>query len=120
MTLKNTLKKGLNNLEKRNLNEMVNGWFIGDFEPSILKTKDFEVAIKRYSKGHVEKKHFHKISTEYTIIIEGKAMLNDLLVNRDEIIEVNPYEVVKFEAITDTITLVIKIPSSNSDKYIIE
>lgn len=118
MTLKNTLKKGLTNLKKRNLNEMINGWLIGDFEPSIFKTKDFEVAIKKYKKGQVEIEHYHKIATEYTIILKGKVKINALILKSDEILILEPFEKTIFEALTDTTTLVIKMPSAPNDKYI--
>lgn len=29
---------------------MTKGWFVGDFEPSILKTKNCEVGVKSYKK----------------------------------------------------------------------
>ena len=33
------------------LDNMVNGWFVGNFNPSILKNTDTEVAIKKYNRG---------------------------------------------------------------------
>ena len=30
---------------------MIKGWFVGDFEPSVYKTNDFEVGIKNKSIG---------------------------------------------------------------------
>ena len=33
------------------LSKMVRGWFIGNFSPTVKKTKLFEVAIQNYSKG---------------------------------------------------------------------
>ena len=38
-----------------NLDKMIGGWFIGNFEPSLLKTNDCEVAVKRYNKGDYHK-----------------------------------------------------------------
>lgn len=49
------------------LRDMKRGWFIGDFEPSLLKTRDCEVAVKSYRHGDHEGKHFHKIATEFTV-----------------------------------------------------
>ena len=39
--------------------EMVGGWFIGDFSPSSFKTKDFEVCYKKHSKGEKWDTHYH-------------------------------------------------------------
>ena len=46
------------------LNDMIKGWFVGNFEPTLYRTNDCEVAVKRYLKGDCEKKHHHKIATE--------------------------------------------------------
>ena len=37
-------------MKQANLNDMINGWFVGNFEPTLLKTNDIEVAVKRYKK----------------------------------------------------------------------
>ena len=33
------------------LTDMIKGWFVGNFEPTLLKTNDVEVAVKEYRKG---------------------------------------------------------------------
>ena len=45
-----------------NLNDMIKGWFVGNFEPSLYKTNDCEAAVKKYKKGDKEQKHFHNIT----------------------------------------------------------
>ena len=35
-------------MKKNKLSEMIGGWFIGNFEPSLLKTNYVEVAVKKY------------------------------------------------------------------------
>ena len=70
------------------LSEMKRGWFIGNFEPSLLKTDDCEVAVKYYRRGDCEEAHLHRIATEYTCIISGRVRMNgseygagDIIVN---------------------------------------
>ena len=46
------------------LENMLKGWFIGNFEPTLLRTNDVEVAVKEYKKGDYEELHYHK--TQYT------------------------------------------------------
>lgn len=99
------------------LNEMVKGWFIGNFSPSIFRTKQIEIGVKYYSKGDYEKKHFHKIATEYTVIINGKVKMKDVEYSRGTIITIEPFEATDFMAITDATTVVVKIPSVLDDKY---
>lgn len=103
-----------------NLQNMVKGWFIGNFEPSLLKTNDCEVAVKEYKKGDYEGKHFHKIATEFTVIISGKVRMNGVEYKAGDIIVMEPNEITDFECLEDgTKNVVVKIPGANNDKYIV-
>ncbi len=106
-------------IENYKLEDMVKGWFIGDFEPSLFKTKDFEVGVKFYKAGDIEPEHFHKIATEFTVILQGEVKMLNKFYNRGEILKIKPGISTNFEAITDVITVVVKIPSTINDKYII-
>ncbi|WP_295157673.1 hypothetical protein [uncultured Brachyspira sp.] len=100
------------------LDDMVKGWFIGNFEPSLLKTNDVEVAVKKYNKGEYEKSHYHIIATEFTVIISGKVKMNGIEYSYGDIVIMEPNESTDFEALEDnTINVVVKIPSINNDKY---
>lgn len=104
---------------KKNIKDFVKGWFIGDFEPTILKTKDFEVGIKEYDAGIIEEKHFHKEAVEFTIVLDGIIRMNGIEYYRNDIIQVDKNEINQFESITTSRLLVIKTPSVNNDKYIV-
>ena len=100
--------------------KMIGGWFIGDFSPTVIKTKDFEVGVKIYNADvyQREKPHFHKIVTEVTFIVEGSAKVNNQIVHAGQIILVHPCEVVDFEPLsTKLITVVAKFPSVIGDKF---
>ena len=99
------------------ISNFTKGWVIGDFKPTIKNTKDFEIALKSYKKGEYEQSHFHKISTEITIICSGKVEMNGVKYISGDIILIEPNESTDFKVMEDTITTVIKIPSSTSDKY---
>ena len=83
-----------------NLDKMIGGWFIGNFEPSLLKTNDCEVAVKRHHEGDYEGHHYHKIATEYTVIINGRIKMNGI----------------EYGAVN----VVVKIPRANNYKYVVE
>jgi hypothetical protein len=106
-------------MEKFKLNDMINGWFIGNFEPSLFKTNDVEVAVKKYSSGDKEASHFHKIATEFTIILVGSALMNQKIYEPGDIVVIRPGEETDFCALTDLMTVVVKIPGANNDKFII-
>ena len=46
-------------MKKYRLEDMIGGWFIGNFTPSIIQTKDFEVAVKYYKENDYEQEHYH-------------------------------------------------------------
>ncbi len=102
------------------LDTMKMGWFIGNFSPTLCKTNACEVAIKTYKAGDYEKKHFHKIATEYTVIIKGKVKMFDKEFYEGDIIVAEPGDITDFTAIVDTINVVVKIPGANDDKYFFE
>ena len=63
-------------MKKYSLSDMKGGWFVGNFDPAIIKTSSCEAACKRYKKGDREKKHLHKEAKEITLIAQGKAQMN--------------------------------------------
>ena len=107
-------------VEKRRIEEFTRGWFIGDFNPSFLKTNDFEIGVKNYKKGEKEEKHYHKIAKEYTVILEGRFKMNSKVLKKSDIVLIEPNKKVAFECIEKGYTLVIKTPSVKEDKYICE
>ena len=113
-------RKGANDeMKTAKLNEMTKGWFIGNFEPSLFKTNDVEVAVKTYKKGDYEAKHYHKIATEYTCIISGKVKMNGKEYTAGDIIVMHPNDATDFEALEDnTVNVVVKLPGANNDKYV--
>jgi quercetin dioxygenase-like cupin family protein len=106
-------------MEVHKISEMKGGWFIGNFEPSLFKTNDVEVAMKTYSKGAYEEKHYHKIATEYTLIVEGRVRMFGEEYSSGDIIVISPNEATDFEALTDVKTVVVKVPGANNDKYLV-
>lgn len=100
--------------------DFVRGWFVGGFEPTLFKTTDVEVAIQKFKKGDREAPHCHKIATEITAIVSGKARMGELIVSEDEIVSIEPGTYTDFEALEDTTTVVVKVPGALNDKYLEE
>ncbi len=101
-----------------NVDEFVRGWLVGDFDKSIIRSKDIEVGIKNYKQGDSEQKHLHKIITEYTIVVYGEIVMNDITYKTGDIVTIEPGVWCDFRALTDSSTLVIKTPSITNDKYV--
>ena len=100
-----------------NIEDMTNGWFVGDFEPSILRSSEFEVSVKKYSAGDSEDSHVHLIATEITMIVSGRVKMAGRQFESGEIIMLEPGESSDFQALEETVTVVVKTPSVIGDKY---
>jgi hypothetical protein len=100
------------------LSDMKKGWFVGDFNPTLVKTKAAEVAVKHYNKGDSEERHYHKMATEITVIISGRVRMNGIEYRSGDIIIVEPYESTDFQALEDSINTVVKYPGAPDDKYL--
>ncbi len=96
---------------------MFKGWFVGNFDPTLIRTNDVEVAVKEYLKGDREDRHYHKISTEITVISGGRVRMNGIEYVKGDIVVIEPNQSTDFEALEDTITTVVKFPGANNDKY---
>jgi mannose-6-phosphate isomerase-like protein (cupin superfamily) len=107
-------------MEKFRLEDMVKGWFVGDFEPTVITTKDCEVGVKHYTAGTKEDAHYHKQAEELTVVISGRVRMNDSIFEMGDIVKVLKDEVIEFEALEDTITVVYKTKSVQNDKFLIK
>lgn len=105
-------------MKKNNLSNFIKGWFVGHFHPTLIDTNDVEVAVKRYQAGDYESSHHHKISTEITVIISGEVLMNNIKYVQNDIIVIEPNDSTDFKCLTEVVTVVIKYPGANNDKYI--
>jgi hypothetical protein len=99
------------------LAEMFRGWFVGDFEPTLHRTRDVEVAVKTYAAGVSEDRHYHRIATELTVILDGEVEMNGERFGAGQIVVIEPNESTDFHALTDVTTVVVKLPGAPNDKY---
>src|SRR5688572_16028271 len=89
------------------LNDMIKGWFVGNFEPTAFKTEDIEVGIKHYKAGDFEMSHHHKIATEITVVQKGIVSMNGVQYGDGAIIKLSPGISTDFKAVTDVTTIVV-------------
>lgn len=105
-------------MKTHKINDMIGGWFIGDFKPTLHNSSNFEVAYKEYKKDDYEPFHHHKIAKEFTLIAEGEVLMNGIKYFKGDIIEISPNESTDFKALSFVKTVVVKIPSAKNDKYL--
>jgi mannose-6-phosphate isomerase-like protein (cupin superfamily) len=99
------------------LDDMVRGWFVGDFSPTALRLSEAEVAVQRFAAGEIEAEHHHRAAVEITVIVSGRARMCGRLVGPGDILVLPPNTATSFEALEDTVTAVVKTPSVPGDKY---
>ena len=100
-----------------NIKDFTKGWIVGDFYPCLFNSKDVEIGVKYYKKGDRDENHYHKVATEYTIVIFGEVkMLNQTFVSGD-IVKIDPNVENQFDCVEDSCVVVIKTPSVIGDKY---
>jgi len=100
------------------LEDTTGGWFAGNFIPSIFKSEDFEVCVKRYKCGDKEPSHFQLTAIEITVIVSGEARMGSELLKEDDVILLEPFEEFDFEALTDVVLVAVKSPSLPSDRRV--
>jgi hypothetical protein len=93
------------------------GWFIGNFDPSVLKTPDFEVGYLVRKKNEKHDHHYHKIAKEYNYLIKGSLFLHDQVLSAPCIFVIEPWEISEPKFLTDCHILCVKVPSLPGDKY---
>jgi len=99
------------------LDAMVKGWFVGNFSPTVLSTDACEVAVKHYDAGAYEAAHVHRIATEISLIVSGSVVMNGRQLTAGDIVRIDPGEATDFRALTETSTVVVKLPCVAGDKY---
>ena len=101
------------------LENFTRGWLIGDFEPNVIKTGQFEFSVKKYEIGDEEARHYHAVAQEISVIVNGKFEMNDKILEEGDITLLEPGKEAKFKCLEAGYTAVIKIPSVKDDKFII-
>lgn len=104
-------------MRRHRLDGFPGGWFVGNFEPRILKGSDVEVATKTYGAGDREDRHVHRIAVELTLVASGRVRMNGEELGPGDIAEIPAGEPADFLALEDAITVVVKSPSIPGDKY---
>jgi len=100
------------------MEDMVGGWFVGDFEPSMFRSKDFEVCYKEHKKGEQWDSHYHT-GTEINYLIRGRMTINGRELNKGDLFLIEPYEVASPVFLEDCELIVVKTPSNVNDKFIV-
>lgn len=96
------------------------GWFIGAFEPSILRTKEFEVGLKIHKMGELIEPHRHNVVTEYNLLVAGIMLVNGKMIYPGTLFVFEPGEIVEAVVQTEEVRVIcVKVPSIPSDREVV-
>ena len=107
-------------MEVLKLKNMKGGWFIGNFNPTAFKTKEFEVSYKEHPKGEQWDYHYHKEATEINLLVEGHMTMCGKELKTGDVFVVEPMEVADPVFHEDCKIICVKTPSVIGDKYLID
>ena len=104
-------------MKKFKIDEFHRGWFIGNFDPSVLKTDQFEVGLLTHTKGEHWPKHYHAIGTEYNVLIKGRMTISGQELGDGDVFIFEPNDIADPIFHEDGTVLCVKVPSVPGDKY---
>jgi len=100
------------------IEDMIGGWYIGDFIPSAYQTNNFEVSFKVHPKNQIWDTHYHEKITEINLLVSGRMVLQGKELVKGDIFILNPYEVADPNFLEDCEIVCVKIPGIKNDKII--
>ena len=92
------------------------GWFVGDFEPSIWRRKEFEVGYKYHVAGEPWPAHYHEHMDEITVLVDGVMKIRGKILVGPTIFLLEKGEIADPIFLSDCQVVVIKTPSVPGDK----
>lgn len=107
------------NIDIYKLEDMFRGWFVGNFEPSVFKHAGVEIGYLCHKKGEKWQTHYHNNLVEVNLLVEGKMILNDIELNKNQIFVIDKKVLACPIFLEDCYIMCIKIPSMVGDKIVI-
>jgi mannose-6-phosphate isomerase-like protein (cupin superfamily) len=108
-------------MKRAHIDNMIRGWFIGDFEPSVYRTVGFEVGLMRHTKQDGIRPHLHREVTEYNLVTRGRFVVNGESLGMGDIFIIEPGMAVVIEFLTEEVDVIcVKVPSIPSDKEYVD
>ena len=92
------------------------GWFIGDFDGAVHRTKEFEICYQKNPRSQTAS-HIHKLAYEITLVISGRQICNGELFVAGDICILEPGDISQIEYLEETEVVTIKTPSVPDDKH---
>ena len=105
------------------IEQMHQGWYIGDFTPTAFQTRHCEVGWLLHGAQSYWPKHLHQQITEVNLLVRGRMTAHikegAKSLHEGDIFVLHPGEWIKPEFQTECQLVVVKIPGIQGDKLIL-
>lgn len=101
------------------IEDMIGGWFVGNFSPTSFNTKDVEVSYKRHPKGEIWDLHYHEKVTEINLLVRGEMIIQGKNLTAGDIFVISPYEIADPTFLDNCEIVCVKIPGIPNDKVVV-
>lgn len=97
--------------------EFTRGWFIGNFHPSLYKTKDFEIGLLIHKAAESWDYHYHIEAEETNLLLKGRMKINEKTIEAGSVFRFPKKQIACPIFLEDCHIICIKEPSIPGDKY---
>jgi mannose-6-phosphate isomerase-like protein (cupin superfamily) len=104
-------------MEVSKISDYKGGWYIGQFSPAVLQTKEFEIGYKKHLKGEYWAPHYHLQADEYNFLISGYMVIQGKELKTGEVFVIRRGEIANPTFLEDCEVITVKVPSRPGDKY---
>jgi hypothetical protein len=102
------------------LEDTIGGWFVGNFDKAIYKTKGLEVSFKIHKKDEKWDWHYHEHLDEINLLVRGTMTLQGKTFVPGDIFVLEPMEIADPVFHEDCEVVCIKVPNFTNDKIVVK
>lgn len=92
------------------------GWIIGNFEPCLYKSNDYEVGLLFHKMNEQHDFHYHLLCDEINFLYSGKMKVNEIQYEEGDVFVIPKNQVACPKFITDCKLVCVKTASNTKDK----
>lgn len=95
------------------------GWVIGDFENSVIRTKDYELGMIMHEKNEHWGFHYHSKCDEINLLCSGSMTLNGREIHTGQVFKIPRNQIGCAKFLQTCKIACVKIPSVPGDKFVV-
>ena len=101
------------------LEDTIGGWYVGNFDNAVYKTKGLEVSYKIHKENEKWDWHYHEHLDEINLIVRGTMNLQGRVLTEGDVFVLEPMEIADPVFLTDCEIVCVKVPNFTNDKVVV-